>query len=80
MYKTYRVTCAACHDGMAEPKAPAISMDGANMAPGKTCASCHGAGKSESDTPLFISLMNDPTKIVYGRCNDCHVVTGETDY
>jgi len=79
MYTTYRATCAACHDGVGQPAAPAISVEGANMKPGIACASCHAAGKSESETPLFISLMNDPTRTVYSRCNDCHVVTGSSD-
>lgn len=47
-------------------------MDSVNMAPGIACATCHAVGKSESDTPLFISLMTTPPKAVYKRCSDCH--------
>jgi cytochrome c2 len=52
------------------------------MKPGIACATCHAAGKSESEESLFISLMNDPQKtgqIIYNRCDSCHVVTGSSD-
>ena len=75
MYTTYRGTCTACHDGATRPTAPVISIKSADMKQGTACASCHAAGKKESETPLFISLMNDPTKIVYSRCSDCHQFT-----
>jgi hypothetical protein len=79
MYNTYRATCAVCHDGVSQPQAPAISMEGANMKTGIACATCHAAGREESEKPLFISFMNDPTKIVYSRCSDCHQVTRSSD-
>jgi len=75
MYNTYSGTCTACHNGGYRPTAPVISIEGANMEQGIACATCHAAGKRESETPLFISLMNDPTKIVYSRCSDCHQFT-----
>jgi nitrate/TMAO reductase-like tetraheme cytochrome c subunit len=81
MYSLYgSMACATCHKagGSAAP-APSINMEGIAMKPGVACASCHGAGKSESDEPLFINLMNDTAKIVYNRCDSCHVVTGSSD-
>ena len=73
MYSSYgTMSCAACHNGTAQPKAPAISIENANMKPGIACASCHGPGKREET--LFISLMNDPAKTVYERCSSCHVI------
>ena len=73
MYSSYgTMSCAACHNGTAQPKAPAISIENANMTPGIACASCHGPGKREET--LFISLMNDPAKTVYERCSSCHVI------
>ena len=83
MYNLYgAMQCSACHNGTVQPKAPSISIEGANMEPGIACATCHAAGKRESEESLFISLMNDPQKtgkIVYNRCDSCHVVTGSSD-
>ena len=80
MYGSYgRMSCAACHDGTAQPQAPALSIEDADMEQGISCATCHGPGKRESDEPLFISQMNDPAKIVYSRCSSCHQIASNSD-
>ena len=81
MYSTYGgLSCAACHNGKVQSLAPALAVEGADMAKGIACATCHGPGKSESDEPLFINKMNDPTKVVYTRCSSCHqIVSGGDD-
>ena len=69
--------CAACHNGSFVPTAPSITGEMINMQAGISCRTCHNA-RGEED-PLFISLMNNPTKVVYNRCSDCHaVVAGRT--
>ena len=77
MYNLKGANCANCHDGSFVPAPPRITGEDINMQPGISCAACHNA-RGEED-PLFISLMNNPTKVVYKRCSDCHVVVSYRD-
>ena len=73
MYNLKGANCAACHSGKFAP--PTIMGDHIDMKPGKACATCHSK-RSDKDNKgiVFISLMNDPTKVVYNRCSDCHTI------
>ena len=55
------------------PKPPILLDSRADMKKA-SCASCHASGGKAKRVPLFISSMNDSSKIVYGRCSDCHRV------
>ena len=43
MYNGFGATCAACHNGISQPKAPRISISGIDMKPCKDCSKCHFA-------------------------------------
>jgi hypothetical protein len=75
MYRLVDANCTRCHGvGNIGSPPPTISVNNADMRQGVACSSCHAPGKRQST--LFISLMNNPTKIVYNRCSDCHTIAG----
>ena len=78
MYSTFgAMSCAACHNGTSQPKAPALAIEDADMERGVSCATCHAPGTEEADEPIFVSEMNDPMKtgkLTYSRCSDCHTI------
>ena len=77
MYSSYgSISCASCHNGTIVPRPPTLVDPNADMKSG-SCASCHASGGKLKKTPLFISLMSDPTKVVYDRCSSCHVVSSD---
>jgi hypothetical protein len=82
MYSSYgTMSCATCHDGVDLPKAPVLAVRDADMRRGVSCSSCHSAGdrdRGRADA-LFISSMNDRSKIVYSRCSSCHTIASDGD-
>ena len=77
MYNLKGANCATCHDGSFVPTPPSITGEDLDMEPGVSCRTCHKAGGEED--ALFISLMNNPTKVVYDRCSNCHTVVSDRD-
>ena len=74
MYSSYgKMACTSCHNGAIVPKPPTLLDSRADMKKA-SCSSCHASGGKEKRAPLFISLMNNPSQIAYGRCSDCHRV------
>ncbi|MEO8518927.1 MAG: Ig-like domain repeat protein, partial [Dermatophilaceae bacterium] len=74
MYADYGDTkCTVCHSGAtatSQSRPPILAVKNLNMRPGQACATCHAPGAKKF--PIFTYQMNDPTKIVYNRCSDCH--------
>ncbi len=77
MYNLKGANCAICHNGSFVPTPPRITGEDLDMKRGVSCRTCHSA-RGEEDA-LFISLMNDATKVVYNRCSDCHTVVSGRD-